>query len=993
MKRFSAKTILSIALILTLLLSLGAPALAAQDSVVVSRQNLTVNGKAITCEKYNINWSNYFKLRDLAELLNGTNSQFDVDYDEETKTMIVTTGVPYAEEHKNGTELKVGADNSASAVPTPQTLKIDGEERTDIAAYNIGNVNFFKLRDLGKALGFYVHYDEATDTAVVDESDEDEAWDTGDASKDDPRNQDGIGETEVLVVSFGTSFNDSRVATIGAIEQAMEDAFPGYSVRRAFTADIIIDHVYKRDDEKIDNIKEALDRAVANNVKNLLVQPTHLMDGHEYNDLKKDLAAYADRFETIVLGDPILTDDADYDTVIKALRMATKKYDDGKTAICFMGHGTDAASNHVYADFQEKLIAAGYTNYFVGTVEAKPDVEDVLAKVKAGNYEKVVLRPLMIVAGDHAHNDMADPEDPESWISIFEANGYKGKVECVLEGLGQLKSVRTLLVEHLKEKAAEALDEDYGTGDASKDNPRNQDGIGEKELLVVSFGTSFNDSRVATIGGIEDAMEKAFPEYSVRRGFTANIIIDHVKARDGEIIDDIGEALDRAVANGVQELVVQPTHLMHGFEYDDVVAELAKYSDLMDIKVSEPLLTSDEDFKTVMDAIVDATKQYDDGKTAICFMGHGTEHEYNFIYEKMQKLLTDSGYKNYFVGTVEAEPSVDDVLNLVKAGKYEKIVLRPLMIVAGDHAHNDMADPDDPESWYSTFAAAGYKNIECVLEGLGQLPAIQNLLVEHARAAMAAEPAPTSREMATKTDTREPIVEAGMTAVPGSNLKDGTYNVKVMHNGMFAVAEDAVLTVKDGKMTAVITMTSASQNWLFMGDKDALASAPGSKLIPLTNSTFTVPVEALDAEIICCSYSKNRDAWYERSLLFRADSLSDDAFATAPGTDPASLKLADGEYTVAVSMTGGSGKTSITSPTKLVVKNGKLTASIIFSSNKYDYMKIGGTEYKVTTTDPGSTFEIPVTKLDSNIAIVAHTTAMSGQEINYTLNFDSASIK
>ena len=989
MKRFSAKAFLSLALILTLLVSLCAPAFAAK--VMVSPQNLTVDGKNIKCEKYNIDDRNYFKLRDLAELLNGTTSQFDVDYDAETNTMLVTTGVPYT--HQNGTELKVGADNSAKAVASPQTLKINGEAAS-LTAYNIGDVNFFQLRELGKALGFYVHYDAKTDTAIVDAQDEDEDWETGDASKDNPRNADGIGETEVLVVSFGTSFNDNRVATIGAIEQAMEDAFPGYSVRRAFTADIIIDHVYKRDDEKIDNVKEALDRAVANGVKNLLVQPTHLMDGHEYNDLEKELAGYADSFDNIVLGDPILTDDADYDVVIKALRMATKKYDDGKTAICLMGHGTDAESNHVYADFQNKLIAAGYTNYFVGTVEAKPDVEDVLAKVKAGNYEKVVLRPLMIVAGDHANNDMAGDEE-DSWKSIFEANGFEGKVECVLEGLGQLKSVRSLLVQHLQEKAAEALDEDYGTGDASKDNPRNQDNIGEKELLVVSFGTSFNDNRVATIGAIEQAMENAFPEYSVRRGFTANIIIDHVLRRDGEKIDDMKEALDRAVANGVKELVVQPTHLMHGFEYDDVVAELAKYSDLMEIKVAEPLLTSDEDFKIVMDAIVEATKQYDDGKTAICFMGHGTEHEYNFIYEKMQKLLTDSGHANYFIGTVEAEPTVEDVLAKVKAGKYEKVVLRPLMIVAGDHANNDMAG-DEEDSWKSIFEANGFKGkVECVLEGLGQLPAVQNLLVEHARAVMsdAAEAAPTSRAMASKTDKRDPLAEAGMTAVTGDKLVDGTYAVKVMHNGMFAVAEDATLTVKNGKMTAVITMSSESQNWLYMGDAAALASAAGSDLIPLKNKTFTIPVEALDTEIVCCSYSKNRDAWYERALLFRADSLKEDAFATAPGTDPASLKLADGAYTVAVAFAGGSGKTSITSPAKLVVKNGKLTATIVFSSSKYDWVKLGGTKYNAVTTDPGSTFELPVTKLDTNLAITGHTTAMGGQEINYTLNFDSASIK
>ena len=280
-------------------------------------------------------------------------------------------------------------------------------------------------------------------------------------------------------------------------------------------------------------------------------------------------------------------------------------------------------------------------------------------------------------------------------------------------------------------------DENYETGDASLDDPRNQDEIGEKELLVVSFGTSFNDSRRETIGAIENALEKAFPDYSVRRGFTAQIIIDHVFKRDGEVIDNFGQALDRAVDNGVKTLVVQPTHLMHGFEYDDVVSELAQYSDAFDqVVVGEPLLTSDEDFERVAKIVHDATQEYDDGETAIVFMGHGTEHEYNKVYAQMQGVFDDLGYENYFVGTVEATPSLDDVIAAVnEKGTYKKVILEPLMIVAGDHANNDMADPEDPESWYSRFTAEGYE-VECLLRGLGQFPEIQQIFVEHAQAAI-----------------------------------------------------------------------------------------------------------------------------------------------------------------------------------------------------------------------------------------------------------------
>lgn len=278
-------------------------------------------------------------------------------------------------------------------------------------------------------------------------------------------------------------------------------------------------------------------------------------------------------------------------------------------------------------------------------------------------------------------------------------------------------------------------EENYDTGDASLDNVRNQDEIGDNELLVVSFGTSFNDSRRLTVGAIENALESAFPEFSVRRGFTANIIIDHVQSRDGILIDDVKNALDRAVENEVKTLVVQPTHLMNGFEYNDIVDEVAQYSDAFEkVVFGEPLLTSDDDFKRVEQAIVDWTAVYDDGKTAICFMGHGTEAESNGIYQKMQNLLTADGYENYFVGTVEAEPSLENVIESVKNGDYERVVLEPLMVVCGDHANNDMAG-DEPDSWKSAFEAEGYE-VVCVMRGLGENADIQQIYVDHAQTAI-----------------------------------------------------------------------------------------------------------------------------------------------------------------------------------------------------------------------------------------------------------------
>jgi len=285
------------------------------------------------------------------------------------------------------------------------------------------------------------------------------------------------------------------------------------------------------------------------------------------------------------------------------------------------------------------------------------------------------------------------------------------------------------------EEPAEEDEENYETGDASLDDPRNQDEIGEKELLVVSFGTSFNDSRRLTIGAVENAIEKAFPEYSVRRGFTSQIIIDHVAKRDGEIIDNMQEALDRAVNNGVKTLVVQPTHLMNGLEYEEMSEAIAQYSDAFEqVSIGQPLLTSDDDFQAVAKAITEATAEYDDGETAIVFMGHGTEAESNGVYAKMQQVLTDGGHDHYYVGTVEATPSLDDVVEAVKQGGYKRVVLRPLMVVAGDHANNDMAGDEDG-SWKTTFEKEGFE-VVCEVEGLGALESVQQLYVEHAQAAV-----------------------------------------------------------------------------------------------------------------------------------------------------------------------------------------------------------------------------------------------------------------
>lgn len=306
----------------------------------------------------------------------------------------------------------------------------------------------------------------------------------------------------------------------------------------------------------------------------------------------------------------------------------------------------------------------------------------------------------------------------------------------------------------------EEADPDYfgrDTGDASKDDPLNQDEIGENELLVVSFGTSFNDSRVADIKGIEDALIAANPDWSVRRAFTAQIIINHVQARDNEFIDNMDQALERAVSNGVKNLVVQPTHLMHGAEYDELMEAVEAYEDKFEsVKVAEPLLGEvgtdatviNGDKKAVAEAVTaEAVKTagYDsldgakDDGAAFVFLGHGTSHTAKVSYSQMQTQMSELGYDNVFIGTVEGEPeetACEAVIEAVAKAGYKKVILRPLMVVAGDHANNDMAG-DDEDSWKSLFTASGkFDSVDTQVAGLGQIPAIQELYVAHTAEAM-----------------------------------------------------------------------------------------------------------------------------------------------------------------------------------------------------------------------------------------------------------------
>ena len=437
----------------------------------------------------------------------------------------------------------------------------------------------------------------------------------------------------------------------------------------------------------------------------------------------------------------------------------------------------------------------------------------------------------------------------------------------------------------------EEADPDYfgrDTGDASKDDPLNQDEIGENEILVCSFGTSFNDSRAEDIGGIEKTLQEAYPDWSVRRAFTAQIIINHVQARDEEFIDNMDQALERAVANGVKNLIIQPTHLMHGAEYDELCEAVAEYEDKIEnIAVAEPLLGEvgedgtvvNDDKAAVAKAVTAAaveTAGYEsldaaaeDG-TAFVFMGHGTSHTAKVTYTQMQTQMNELGYENVFIGTVEGEPeetACENVIEAVKEAGYTKVILRPLMIVAGDHANNDMAGDDD-DSWKSQFEASGYfDSVDCQIAGLGRLADVEALYVAH---------------------TAEAVKSLGFSGAVADDssdtaaLDDGIYSASFeTDSSMFHVNEandgKGTLTVKDGTMTIHVSLVSKNILNLYAGTAEE-AQKDGAVLLQPTTDTvtysdgtseevygFDIPVPALDEEFDVALVG-TKGTWYDHKV-------------------------------------------------------------------------------------------------------------------------------
>lgn len=433
----------------------------------------------------------------------------------------------------------------------------------------------------------------------------------------------------------------------------------------------------------------------------------------------------------------------------------------------------------------------------------------------------------------------------------------------------------------------EFADPDYfgrNTGDASLDDPLNQDEIGENEILVVSFGTSFNDSRVEDIGGIEKAIAAANPDYSVRRAFTAQIIINHIQARDGEKIDNVDQALTRAVDNGVKNLLIQPTHLMHGAEYDELVETVNKYADSFEtVKISEPLLGEvgadatiiNEDKQTVakeitnaalLDAGFESLEKAADEQTAFVFMGHGTSHAAKVTYSQMQTQMNELGYKNVFIGTVEGEPeetSCENVIAAVQEAGYTKVILRPLMVVAGDHANNDMAG-DDEDSWKSMFEAAGLL-VDCQIAGLGRIENVEALYVQHTADAI------KKNSDSVKSEESGIALEKGTYEV-SFNTDSSMFRVNEANNGKgtLTVNEDGTAYVSIALVSKKIvnlyvgTAADAENNeadWLQPYDVEVTYS-DGSKE---TVNGFDVPVEKLSEEFDLAILGE-KGKWYDHKV-------------------------------------------------------------------------------------------------------------------------------
>ena len=561
----------------------------------------------------------------------------------------------------------------------------------------------------------------------------------------------------------------------------------------------------------LDKIDEAAPLTVTNNVKMFNVAGAELSADEEYVRITMG----SDSFDNVALCKARKADDEqNYAIANRQVVLPVSELGDGQriTTSWWSVNNEDWYERDLTFNAQAKTLTFDVTVSHIKAIDDLGTVEAVAAALVSGSL-------------------VVTPELMDDMIAAIQ-------VQARDENTDFYCAAAKLMWDSMSAEDQEQVEEaDYfarDTGDASEDDPLNADDIGDKEILVVSFGTSFNDSRVATIGGVEKAIAAAFPDWSVRRAFTAQIIINHIQARDGIAIDNMEQALDRAVANGVTDLIVAPTHLMHGAEYDELTSALEPYKNMIkNITVSEPLLgevgaTATEvnaDKETVAKAAVaamakeagfaDAAAAAKAG-TAFVFMGHGTGHKASITYNQMQAQMDKLGYSNVFIGTVEGEPEDTEcsaVIDKVKNAGYKNVILRPLMVVAGDHANNDMADPEDPDSWISQFKAAGaFDDVTCQINGLGEIPAIQQVYVEHVADAIYGptieKATPKVKVTASKSFKAKALKKKAKSFVAIKLVTDGkaTWKVKKNSNKKAISFKAGKVTVKKGTAKGTYTL-------------------------------------------------------------------------------------------------------------------------------------------------------------------------------------------
>lgn len=526
-------------------------------------------------------------------------------------------------------------------------------------------------------------------------------------------------------------------AVFDNIESKITEIYENYDIQHIFFRQIMIDKTTKKEKKLYYEIEKTMDRLAAEGVSEVVIQPDFIMNGYEYEKIRDDLKPYTNLFLTLKIGRPLLSTMEDYDAVIKILseeaeanaKAQIAEYTKKNTAIIFWSYGTDHYVNATYSQMDSQFKSKGYENIFVITTEGYPSLNDMIVNIAESEYDNIVLLPLMIRKEEDAKNQMMGKTEEDLKTKLQE-KGFQ--VYSIQKGIEEYQGIQNLFITHIQEaieaepKKTEKITIKHRKTDAAK-----------QAILVVSFGTSYQESREKTIGAVEKKIKEEFLNYSIFRAFTSQMIINKLKKRDKEKIFNIPQAMQHLLDERYGSVIIQPTYVMNGYEYEEMLQKIAPFQKCFNhIAIGTPLLTKEKDYDTVTEilaeeAITEAKKiikEYFES-TAIIFMGHGTEHYANAAYSKLNSKFKTFGYDNIFVTTVEGYPSFKDTISWIDKDKYKNVILFPLMIVAGDHANHDMAGQQEG-SLKMLLEKEGFQ-VYSVLKGIGEYKKIQELFARH----------------------------------------------------------------------------------------------------------------------------------------------------------------------------------------------------------------------------------------------------------------------